>query len=292
MALLSVIILTLDEETNLPICLDSLRGLDVDIFIVDSGSSDRTIAIAGEYGATVVRHKWENYARQLNWAIDNLPLRSSWIMRLDADERVMPELAAELKVALPSAPDNVVGFLVKRRVYFWGRWIRYGGYYPTWLLRLWRRGKGRCEDVWMDEHILIANGEVHRLKGDIIDENHKGLTFWIDKHNRYSNREVKDILGVGVSMRSEESGTQAARRRFLKRNLYVRLPRFLRAVLYWFLRYFILLGFLDGKAGFVFHLLQGLWYRLVVDAKLYELERDSTGVTAEHSPEQQSRVRS
>jgi glycosyltransferase involved in cell wall biosynthesis len=274
--LLSIIILTLDEEVNLPVCLDSLRGLDAEVFVVDSGSSDRTTAIAREFGARVVEHDFENQARQVNWALDNLPLRSPWTLRLDADERLTRQLAAELRTALPRAPGSATGFLVKRRVYFWGRWIKHGGYYPTWLLRVWRTGKGRCEDVWMDEHVVVADGDVRRLQGDIIDENRKGLAFWIDKHNRFSDREVKAILTAAAPIGPGRIGGQAARKRFLKQNVYRRAPRIVRAILYWSYRYFLLLGFLDGKEGFVFHFLQGFWYRVIVDAKLYEVER-STG---------------
>jgi glycosyltransferase involved in cell wall biosynthesis len=291
MPLVSVIILTLNEELNLPVCLDSLLGLDAQIVVVDSGSTDRTREIAGRFGAEVIQHPFETQARQINWVLDNVSLSAPWIMRLDADERLTPELREELKSALPEASDGVAGFLVKRRVYFWGRWIRHGGYYPTWLLRIWRAGKGRAEDVWMDEHVEIAGGESRRLVGDIIDENKKGLAFWVEKHNGFSDREVKAIVAGGSMTNAHLTGAQAARRRFLKQNLYGRAPRFLRAFLYWVLRYFILLGFLDGKAGFVFHFLQGLWYRVVVDAKLYELERTSMRAGAAHDSGRKLRVR-
>jgi glycosyltransferase involved in cell wall biosynthesis len=273
MPLISVIVLTLNEELNLPACLGSLRGLDAEIFVIDCGSSDRTAEIAQEFNATIFQHPFENQARQINWALDHVPFSSPWIMRLDADERLTPELLIELKMALPAAPDSVVGFLVKRRVYFWGRWIRYGGYYPIWLLRVWRSGKGRSEDLWMDEHILISGGETRRLQADIIDENRKGLTFWIDKHNGFSDREVKAILASNLAVSADQIGIQGARRRFLKGKLYGNAPRFIRAFLYWLFRYFVLLGFLDGKAGFVFHFLQALWYRFLIDAKLFELEQ-------------------
>ena len=280
MPLLSFIILTLNEELNLPICLGSLRGLDAEIFVIDSGSVDRTAEIAREFGATVVQHPFENQARQINWALDNLHFSAPWIMRLDGDERLTPELRDELKSVLPAAPDTVTGFLVKRRVYFWGRWIRHGGYYPVWLLRIWRHGKGRSEDRWLDEHIFVTEGKTRRLNADIIDENHKGLTFWIDKHNGFSDREVRTLLTVSDASDARRIGGQAGRKRILKTSLYARMPLILRAFLYWFFRYFVLLGFLDGKAGFVFHFLQGLWYRVVVDAKLYEFERKSLlGIT-------------
>lgn len=274
--LLSVVILTHQEEANLGFSLASLRGLDADIYVVDSGSTDATTAIAAEAGAHVVSHPFENHAHQLNWALETLPIATAWIMRLDADERLTPELVTELNALLPTAPADVTGLMVKRRVYFWGRWIRHGGYYPTWLLRVWRRGQARCEPVWMDEHMVVDGDRTLRLDHDLIDENRKGLGFWTDKHNRYADREVKDFLARESTAKA--AGTlagQAGRRRWLKENLYARSPRFLRALLYWLYRYIILLGFLDGRPGLVFHFLQGFWYRFLVDAKLEEIERDA-----------------
>lgn len=271
---LSIVILTRDEEANLPFALESLAGLGADLFIVDSGSTDRTLDIARAAGCTVVAHDFTTHARQLNWALDNLPIRTDWVMRLDADERLTPELVAELHEKLTAMPADVTGLMLKRRVYFWGRWIRHGGYYPLWLLRIWRHGAARCEDRDMDEHMLIARGRIGELDHDIIDENHKGLGFWIDKHNRYSDKEVAALRSAAGGADAARAGDAIARKRFLKDRIYGPAPRFLRAFLYWSFRYFIQLGFLDGKAGFVFHFLQGFWYRLVVDAKLTEVEAD------------------
>jgi glycosyltransferase involved in cell wall biosynthesis len=291
MPLLNVIILTQQEELNLPHALRSLKDLDCEVFVVDSGSTDRTVEIAQAFGAQVVNHPFENQACQLNWALDTLPLTASWTLRLDADERLTDDLAAEIGRVLSSAPAEIAGYLIKRRVYFWGRWIRFGGYYPTWLLRLWRTGMARSEEMWMDEHMIVTSGSIGRLKQDFIDENHKGLTFWIDKHNRYSDREImSNNMSSGESTRQRVGGA-VARKRFLKNAIYSRAPLFLRAIAYGFLRYFILLGFLDGRAGFVFHFLQGFWYRLIIDAKIYErriykLPRDGaeTGTGNKHVP--------
>jgi glycosyltransferase involved in cell wall biosynthesis len=272
--MISIIILTFNEEANLAFCLDSLKNLDAEIFIVDSGSSDRTLEIAKEYGCQIFYNPWQNYAKQLNWALQNLPIKTPWTMRLDADERLMPELVSELKRILPISPEMTTGYQMKRRVFFFGKWIRHGGYYPTWLLRVWRTGLGYCEQRWMDEHIVISQGNMANFKHDIIDENHKGLTFWINKHNSYSNREVKDLLHVFLeekdSLLDQDNFTQANQRRWIKKNLYSRSPLFLRALIYYLLRYFIGLGFLDGVEGMIFHFLQGFWYRFLVDAKIYE----------------------
>jgi glycosyltransferase involved in cell wall biosynthesis len=267
---LNVIILTHQEELNLPHALRSLESLDCEIFVVDSGSTDRTVQIAEAAGARIVTHPFESQARQLNWALNTLPLTASWTLRLDADERLTDDLAAEIARIIASPPPDVTGYLIKRRVYFWGRWIRFGGYYPTWLLRLWRTGGARSEEMWMDEHMVVTGGTIGQLKHDFIDENHKGLTFWIDKHNRYSDREIMALEATSGEGARQRVGGAIARKRFLKKSIYGRSPPFLRAIAYGLLRYFILLGFLDGRAGFVFHFLQGFWYRLIIDAKIYE----------------------
>jgi glycosyltransferase involved in cell wall biosynthesis len=276
-SLLSVILLTKNEEVNLPATLASLRKLDAEVFVVDSYSTDRTVAIAQQAGCKVFEHPFENQAQQLNWALENLPIQTSWIMRLDADERLTLELVEELKQVLRETPDDITGYQVKRRVFFMGRWIRHGGYYPTWLLRIWRTGLGSCEQRHMDEHIVLSRGKIANLQHDIIDENQKGLSFWTDKHNRYADREVKDLLSL-ISAESDDllkggQLSQASRRRWVKSNLYTRSPLFFRAFLYFFMRYTIGLGFLDGIEGLIFHFLQGFWYRFLVDAKIYELKR-------------------
>lgn len=273
---LSVIILTYNEALNLPTCVESLKPLEAQIFIVDSGSTDKTIEIAKQANCQVFFHSFENQAKQLNWALENLPIKTPWVMRLDADETLTPELAEELIQILPQTPDEITGYQVKRRVFFMGRWIRHGGYYPTWLLRVWRRGIGSSEQRWMDEHIVLSQGKVANLKHDIIDENHKGLNFWTDKHNRYADREVKDILDSIADdkddLLKENQHSQASQRRWMKTNLYARSPLFIRAFIYFLLRYFIGLGFLDGKEGMIFHFLQGFWYRFLIDAKIYEMK--------------------
>jgi glycosyltransferase involved in cell wall biosynthesis len=270
---LAIVILTRDEELNLPSALESLRSLGATVYVVDSGSTDATQEIARATGCVVVEHPFTVQAEQLNWALDNLGLTTDWVMRLDADERLTAELVDELLRVLPSAPPDVTGFELKRRMYFWGRWIKHGGLYPTWLFRVWRRDTARCEQRWMDEHMVSSRGRIERLAHDIIDENHKGLTFWTDKHNGYAGREVKDLLAPEGERRGIDVKGQAWRRRWMKQNLYARAPPFLRAGAYWFLRYFLLRGVLDGRPGLVFHFLQGFWYRFLVDAKLEEARR-------------------
>jgi len=283
------VILTRDEELNLPYALEGLEALGATVFIVDSGSVDRTVELARARGCHVATRPFKNYSDQLKWALDNLPVQATWLMRLDADERLTPELVEELRDTLPTADAETTGFSVKRRVYFWGRWIRRGGYYPTWLLRVWRSGAAQIESRWMDEHMVLLRGRELPLKHDIIDENHKGLSFWVEKHNRYADREVRDMVAI-ESERIEVDG-QAGKRRWLKKNVYARAPLFFRAFAYWFLRYFVKLGFLDGIPGLVFHFNQGLWYRLLVDAKIHEARLARAQASTPEPPSAECAVR-
>lgn len=275
---ISVIILTYNEEKNIRLALESVCGWVQDIFLVDSFSTDGTLDIARKFGAQIFQNPWMNYATQLNWALEHLPLTTEWVMRLDADEQVMLELMNELKDNLPLVAQEVSGLYVKRRVYFMGRWIRRGGYYPTWLLRIWRRGHCRCEARWMDEHMKLEKGNTLFLQNDIVDDNKNNLHWWINKHNSYATREAIDILNMKYHILQYDEisanmmGTQEERKRWLK-NVYVRLPLFFRAFLYFIYRYLIKLGILDGKEGLIWHFLQGFWYRFLVDAKIYEVEK-------------------
>jgi glycosyltransferase involved in cell wall biosynthesis len=243
-----------------------------EVIVVDSGSTDGTVAAAKKYGAKVVVHEFVNQAQQFNWALDSVPIVGDWILRLDADEYVLPELRDEIAEAIAAASPEMSGFEMKRRMYFWGRWIRHGGYYPTWLLRLFRAGKGYSELRAMDEHIVVTEGRVDRLEHDFVDENRKGLSFWVDKHNRYATREAEEVLSriLHPASHVERLEGQAGRKRKIKMSFYYRLPLFLRAFLYFIYRYIFRLGFLDGVKGLVFHFLQGFWYRFLVDAKIYE----------------------
>lgn len=280
---LSVIILTHNEEKHIGRCLASLRPMTDKVFIVDSFSTDRTVEIARAMGAIVVQNPWVTYATQFNYGIHHTPFQTTWLMRMDADEYVLPELADEIRNRLPTLAAEVSGIYVKRRVMFMDRWIRYGGYYPTWLLRLWRRGQGICEQTWMDEHIKLSpvNGlpaQTTQFVNDLVDHNLNNLTWWTQKHNQYAIREVIDLLNIRHNFEQAErvtprlTGSQEQRKRYLKER-YASLPLFTRPILYFLYRYVARFGFLDGRRGFVWHFLQGLWYRFLVDAKMLEVHR-------------------
>ena len=273
---ISVIILTLNEEKHIERCLKSLLLFTDKIFIVDSGSTDRTIEIADSLGAKVIHNQWITYATQFNVGIAKNPFQTEWLMRMDADEYVTPELAQEINDTLNGFSDDTSGFYIKRRVFFMNQWIRRGGYYPIWLLRIWKNGQGICEELWMDEHIKLSGDKTIRLKNDIVDHNLNNLTWWIQKHNNYAIREVIDLLDIKYNFAETQRvepvllGTQEQRKRYLKIK-YASLPLFTRPVIYFLFRYIVKLGFLDGKKGLIWHFLQGLWYRFLVDAKLFEV---------------------
>lgn len=273
---LSVIILTHNEGLHIERCIRSIQRVTDKIFIVDSYSTDNTVELATGLGAVVVQNPWVSYAFQFNFGIENNPFGCGWLMRMDADEYLTPELAAEIQQTLPHTGPDITGLYIKRRVLFMNKWIRNGGYYPIWLLRIWRSGLGVCEELWMDEHIKVASGTMAHMKNDLVDHNLNNLTWWTQKHNNYAIREVIDLLNIRYNFENRKTvkpdfwGTQEQRKRFLKVR-YANLPLFTRPFFYFVYRYFFQLGFLDGKKGLIWHFLQGFWYRFLVDAKIFEV---------------------
>lgn len=264
---LTVIILTYNEEPNLVQALRSVCGWAQQVVVLDSFSTDRTVQIAREFGAEVYQHRFENYARQRNHAL-TLPIRTEWILFLDADEWVPPELQREIAEVIDRNPPED-GFYIKRRFIWMGRWIR-RGYYPSWILRLARRGRVRCEERQVNEH-LIVDGAVGYLQHDFIHEDRKDLADWIAKHVRYARREADELIKRELRVAQEEIdarlfGTQAQRKRWLRRHVWERLPPFVRPWLFFFYRYVLRGGFLDGRAAFVYHFLHALWYKTLIDA--------------------------
>ncbi|MBP9181994.1 MAG: glycosyltransferase family 2 protein [Fuscovulum sp.] len=275
---LTVVILTRDEERHIARAITSVAPLAPRVVVVDSGSTDRTVDLARDLGATALSHPWKNYATQFNWALDQLPPDTGWVLRLDADEVVSAELATQIAELLPTLPPSVDGVTIGRRMSFLGRPIRHGGVFPIRVLRLFRHGRGRCENRWMDEHI-IGPTVTRDLPGEILDDNLNSLTWWTQKHNAYASREVIDLLNLEFRFLPHESvaglrsGNQAGVKRWLKEVVYARMPRGFRALAYFLYRYVLRLGFLDGREGAAFHILQGFWYRYLVDMKLVEVRQ-------------------
>lgn len=279
---LSVIILTFNEEKNIRACLESAVQLKADIFIVDSGSTDQTLAICKEYTANIFHHSWTNYSEQRNWALDSLPIKTNWVMNLDADHRITPELAAEISRIFEKEIDPATnGFLASRRTIFLNKWIRRGGHYPTYHAILFRIGKGHCEEKLYDQHFKVE-GKIELLKGDIIDIIADSIGSFIARHNTWAELEAQYQLAEttdGKVIEGRLFGNPIERRRYLKKR-YERFPLFVRPAIYFFIRYFLKLGLLDGTEGLIFHFLQGFWFRFLIDAKIYELKKQNHEKTA------------
>lgn len=274
---LTVIILTLNEELHIKRCIRNVRELAERIIVVDSFSSDRTVELAKVCGAEVIQRPFKHQADQLQWALDACRIDTEWVLRLDADEFFEPNALAEIRSRLSALSPEITGVDFKRKFFFMGRWIKWGGYYPTILMRLWRTGAARVEQRWMDEHVVLTRGRSLMFhKGDIVDENLAGVDAWMAKHNRYATRQMVDFINREYRLLPADTWAdslphaQARLKRLMRNNVFGRAPLYLRSVLYFLYRYIIRLGLLDGKQGFVFHTLHSLCYFLLIDAKIDE----------------------
>lgn len=274
----TAIVLTYNEEINLPDCLNSVKDYVNEIVIIDSFSNDKTIEIAQEYTSLVYQNTFINQAKQFIWGLENAAVSNEWILRIDADERWSNEGFTELKGIIEK--DEVDGVYVRMKIFFMGKFLRWGGMYPNQFLRVYKRTKGRMEDRWMDEHIKV-DGKICNSTIDVIESNfdrQHDLSLWTKKHNIYSTREAVEFLVGKYNLFRIDSvgslfGNKVQRKRWFKEHLYFRVPLFTRPFLYFIYRYFFQLGFLDGRRGFIFTVLQGFWYRFLVDSKIFQIEK-------------------
>lgn len=295
----SVLIPAKNEEANLPACLDSVSRAD-EVFVVDSQSEDRSIEIATELGAKVVQFHFNgSWPKKKNWSLDNLPFRNDWVLIVDCDERITPELWDEIAIAIQN--PNYAGYYLNRRVFFLGKWIRHGGKYPDWNLRLFKHTAGRYENLGTEtirntgdnevhEHVIVdpQQGQVGYLKEDMLHIDFRDIYHWLARHNRYSNWEAKvyyNILqgkGDAGTIGSNLFGDSVQRKRALKK-IWVRLPMkpLLRFVLFYILR----LGFLDGYPGYVYGRLLSQ-YEYQIGIKLYELRQFGGQLNIQEKPAQ------
>jgi len=267
---ISVIILTFNSDGIIATTIESACRISDDIHIVDSFSTDSTLEIVGRYTQKVVQHGFENYGAQRNWAMDTLPLKYDWQLHLDADEWISEGLVEELKSLNLSRSNRFDGYYIPRLVHFLGRPIRYGGMFPIWHMRLFRNGKGRCENRLYDQHFYV-NGETSRLMQPMIDDHRMSLGEWVERHNRWADAEVDELLNPGKDgvIAGRMQGNPVEKKRAL-RGFYDRMPLFIRPLMLFLYRYVFRLGFLDGKEGLIFHVLLAFWFRFLVDAKLFE----------------------
>lgn len=271
-----IILLTYNEEIHLKRCLDNMLLLTLDIYVVDSFSSDKTVGILNEYGIKYVQNRFINHSNQLNFAINNYPFNTNWILRVDCDEILSLELINELKTSnLLDINSGISGFYIKRKVKFLNKTLNYGNINPIWLLRLWKIGKGVCDERLMDEKIIVTDQKTAKLRNIIIDNNLNNLTWWTNKHNNYSNREAIEILNYKYLISKYSFRGDYYSIDFLLHILkffYNKMPIFFRSFLLFIYSYFMKLGILDGVPGFIWNVLQVFWYRYLVDVKVYEFE--------------------
>ena len=276
---LSVIILTYNEELHIRRCLENVKSIAKEIYIIDSFSTDATLDIAREFdNVHILQNKWENnYAKQFNWGLEHSGISTQWVLRLDADEYLLPELVQELQEKLPTLSDDVTGIIFNRRHIFMDKWMR-RGIYPVKLLRVFRYGKGMCEQRLMDEHIQLNEGHAVEFEHDFCDHNLNNLSWFCHKHVNYAIREAVDLLDIELDLtgaaetdNGKEISPQALAKR-MKKHKYARQPLFWRSFAYFCYRYFLKGACLDGKVGFIWTFLQGWWYRMLVDAKVYEIK--------------------
>jgi glycosyltransferase involved in cell wall biosynthesis len=267
----SVMVFTLNEELHLPSCLASLKWCD-DIVIVDSFSTDRSEEICRQAGVRFVQHGFEGFGSQRNWALDNIELKHTWLLVLDADERVPDELAKELLEISGRDPAGVGAFRVRRRFYMWGRWLRHSSLYPTWVVRFIHKQRVRYVNRGHAE-TQIVDGLTGDLAADLIDENLKGIDEWFARQNRYSTKEAEYELSYErepISIRALWGKDPLIRRALLKRISW-RVP--LRPLIYFLYSYFLRRGFRDGYDGFVLCTMKSAFQTMIV-AKKHEMRRN------------------
>lgn len=277
---LSVIILTYNEELHIRRCLEKIAPYVKQVFIIDCFSSDKTLEIAREYpNVMILQNKWINYATQFNWALNNAPIRTKWVLRLDADEYLSDRLITELTQKLNTLDEKYTGIVIPLQRVFFGKNINHGIAKGIKMLRIFQYGKAKSEVRMMDEHIELIEGESIEFSGSFSDDNLNDISWWTTKHIGYAVREAIDLLDIEYNLTGSASHTEQskidsqalAKRR--KKQSYATKPLFLRSFLYFIYRYIVKGGFLDGKEGFLWDFLQGWWYRTLVDAKVLEARK-------------------
>ena len=272
---LTAVILTRNETKNLPNCLAALQGWVSAVVVVDSGSTDDTVAIARQAGATVLPHPYDNAPAQWNWALQAAPVSTNWVLALDADQRVTPALRDQILTALPATPPEVAGYYVERHLIFRGRRLRWGGCTRP-MLKLFRTGQARCDEREAPDMRFFPQRETRRLSGALLEDNmnERDLVWWASKQQRFARQlavsEWDGRLGA-VAVRPPGAPDQ---RVLWRKRLWVRLPRYIRPPLYFLYRYVALGGFLDGWPGLLYHAVQGFWLRWQVDVILGRLRRE------------------
>ena len=260
----SFIVITYNEEVHLPRLLKSIADLNAPTYVLDSGSTDNTLAIAKEFNAEVLTNPFENHPKQWDFALKNFDIKTPWVICLDADQTVTPELKQLLLNFKDEDYADIDGIYFNRKNFFKGRWLKHGGYYPIYLLKMIRFGKGYSDlNENMDHRFVVPGKTIVWKDGHILEENLKenNIKFWIDKHNRYSDlvaqEEVERMLNIRTqTVKPSFFGSPDERTARLKQ-IWWQMPRYSRPAIYFLYRIFFQLGILDGRNGIIFHFLQG-----------------------------------
>ena len=273
------IILTRNEEKNIGECLDSIQGFARRAVVVDCGSTDGTVDIARAKGAEVVFHEFSYYAAQMNWAIDNLNIDTEWVLRLDADERMTPEAIAEsVPIMHMPAAEGVNGITMEATYFFLGKPILHGLRKKRKMM-FWRNGIGRMEDRHRDPYSVLTEGKNVSLKSRFLHYDFKDLSSYIRRYNWYAGREMLDYLeGRKLANAAGQLDRHLEAQRRKKFGIYYKAPRFIRCWLWFIYNYIFRLGFLDGREGFLYHYFECMWYRMLVDARIFEYEKTGQGL--------------
>lgn len=272
---LSVIILTFNEEIHIKRCILNAQKFATHIFVVDSFSNDKTLEIANSLGAETIQHKFINQAKQFKWALANLAITTKWIMRLDADEFLSDNLIEEIITKLPSEPEDVTGIELTRNVIFLGKTLKHASSSVV-LLRIFKNGYGEMEDRMMDEQLILKSGRLVHYQHPFYDNNLNDISCWAKKHIDYSKREVAETLNTTylfINNKKEGELTDKTSSKRKAKGMYYKLPAFHRSFAYFFYRYIIKCGFLDGRIGFLWCFFQAWWYRTLIDTELLQIKQ-------------------
>ena len=265
---LTAIILTHNEEKHIKRCILSIRKFVKKIIIIDSYSNDKTIQIAKKYKAKIYKHKFVNQSKQINWGIKNIKFTTKWLLRIDADEIFTNKLKDKLIVKLNDNRKNYNGITINRKIRFLNKDINFGGVSPHKTLRIWRKNKGYCEDAWMDEQMLVK-GKIIHINENLIDHNLNNLSWWINKHKLYAEREAKNYLLSKKNLKKKINLFDPSKiNKYSKLKIYYNFPIYIRPFLLFVYNYFIKFGFLSGWQGLTFYFLQSFWFRLLVDINI------------------------
>lgn len=273
---ITVLIPMRNEKLHIERSVRSALKLTPNVFVVDSGSTDGSIEIAERLGARVFQYNWtesSNFSKKINWALTELPITTTWAIRLDADEYFMDNCIRNIENELAKVVDDVNGITLVRRIFFMGRWMKHSNEYPKTSMRIFRVGKVKMENRWLDEHVDVGDGKAIDFNFDIVDDNKLSIFHWIQKHNGYSTKEAIELINqeIGLFNREDTHLDKNAIKKKKAKNKYAKMPLYWRAFFFFCFRYFYKLGFLDGKEGFLWNFFQCWWYRTLADVKVDEI---------------------